>query len=722
MMDAKRAYIDENIVSLLHHWSNTALWTGSLLLLSLCLLDYLITPEKFTLFLIYRLVASSLIFLLYLLNRKKISRMRHHFVTISAAVTASSAIALMIASFGGHQSIYFVGMILLIIYILALTPLNVKMTVVAAIIIYLIYLVPILLYDTITNRIFFINANAFIISVIFAVLVLRILMHQRFVNELSLQYDLDQQKKQLEVYSRQLEDMVQKRTQELQKSEQWHRALFENATDGIVVLDKNGIIINVNNKTCEMHGYTRDSLIGTSIWLLEAESNRDISLDRMKRLLDGESLVFEAVQQKKDGAPIPLEISSTAITIGEEQFVQSFYRDITEKKKLQEHLLQSQKMESVGVLAGGIAHDFNNILTAILGHTEIVRLFPSLDAKSLRSLQIIEDASRKAGAMITKLLGFARRTNVEILPINVNDVVNETCKLLERVLDKNITLQLELADHLPVIRGDFNQLEQVIMNLVVNAKDAMPQGGRVLLSTQCKEITSKTNDIPSYISKGAYVQLSVSDTGDGIPDHLLQKIFEPFFTTKERGKGTGLGLSMCYGAIMEHKGYITVQSQIGHGSTFSILLPVSRTAASTTNKKLPAPPKGTETILIVDDEDDILTAVQETLIANGYKVLTASDCVSGVEKFVKMQNDIALVITDMVMPKIDGKEFMRQLRAINPKIRLLAISGYMKYVAEKDDIKNTAWFLQKPFEYREFLSKVRQILDSPSHNPRRIDD
>ncbi len=713
----KDEYISSNIVKLLHYWSNYAIALGALVILSLCILDYFVTPENFARFLFYRIIAGTLIFILFLFNRKEASRRKHHLLTILAAVVVSGMVSIMIAHFGGHRSPYFAGMILAAIFCIGLIPLGLHVSALILVIVYSLYLVPILIYDTITDWPFFINANLFILYCSFALIYLRYIMHLRYVRELSLQYDIEQQKKQLETYSHQLENMVQERTRELQKSEQQLRALFENATDGISVSDKNGTIVNVNNRICEMHGYSREDMIGTSVWRLEAENKPSVVQERMARLLAGESLVFETVRIKKDGTALPLEITSKAVPIGDELLIQFFYRDLTEKKKLQSHLLQSQKMESIGVLAGGIAHDFNNILTAILGHTEIVRLFPSLDAKSLRSLQVIEDVSRKAGAMINKLLGFARRSNYEILPVNINDIVSDSAKLLERVLDKNISLELKLSDSLPLVRGDFNQLEQVVMNLVVNARDAMPQGGRIVLTTAFMQVTGNTPDIPPYVLPGEYVQMSVADSGVGIPDHLVQKIFEPFFTTKERGKGTGLGLSMCYGAIMEHKGYITVQSGSGIGSTFKVLLPVLRAAAAPEAKPLFVPQKGTETILVVDDEEDILSAIQETLTAHGYKVLAANDPALGLEVFKRMPREVALVITDMVMPKIDGKELMNQLRAVNPEIRILAISGYMKYVAEKDEISATAWFLQKPFESRDLLMQIRLILDSYSHNP-----
>jgi PAS domain S-box-containing protein len=717
---SKEEYIKSEIDKGVQFWLGWTLFSAALFFIIIALLDYVSTPENFNDFIKIRLIGALLCVFLSILNRKKVDRKYQLYLVYITLIVCGIIIEYMILRFGGHSSTYYAGFFLVALYGIGFVPLDLKHSLSFAFLALLIYAIPILIFDSSINLSYFITPLFFLISTFSSLIIWRAVSQKRLMSELGLQYDLDQQKKRLEAYSHQLEDMVQERTKDLQKSEQQQRALFDYATDGIVVMDRDGIIVNVNNKTCEMHGYSKEELIGISIWQLEAESDPDISQDRMKRILAGESVVFETTQLKKDGTHIPLEISSKAVAVGDVLLIQSFYRDLTEKKRLQSHLIQSQKMESIGMLAGGIAHDFNNVLTAILGHTEIVRLFPSLDAKSLRSLQVIEDAARKAGSTITKLLGFARRSNVEILPINLNDVVHDTLKMLERALEKNINFELKLEEHLPVVKGDFSQLEQVIMNLIVNAKDAMPKGGSIVLATTYRETTKDMPDIPHYVRPGKYVQLSVTDTGTGIPDDIAQKIFDPFFTTKERGKGTGLGLSMCYGTMMEHKGYITVQSQVGSGSTFTILLPVASAAAPSAPKQAPAPTKGSETILVVDDEDDILSAVQETLTASGYKVLTANDPTLGLDVFKKMPRDIALVITDMVMPKMDGKELMEQLRKINPEIKMLAISGYMKAVAEKSDIKNTAWFLQKPFESRNLLVQIRRILDSRSHNPSRI--
>ncbi len=480
-------------------------------------------------------------------------------------------------------------------------------------------------------------------------------------------------------------------------------------------MDRHGIIVNANDRACEMHGFTREALVGAHIKLLAADGDKNNMLERMRRILDGESLVFEAANNKKDGSTVNVEVSSKAINIGNELFVQSFYRDITEKKKFQEHLMQSQKMESVGVLAGGIAHDFNNILTAILGHTDLIRRFAVLDEKATRSLNVIEDASRRAGRMISKLLGFARKSKYERTPINLNDVVYETIKLLEQVIDKSINLSVELDNRLPLIQGDVNQMEQVIMNFIVNARDAMPKtGGRIVIHTQSRTVVKSMPDVPPYVPPGEYVQISVSDTGAGIPEDIVNKIFEPFFTTKEQGKGTGLGLSMVYGAVKDHEGYLSVQSTLGVGSVFSVFLPAAAPASVAGAKGALKQASGKETLLIVDDEQDVLDIMRDALESSGYKVFATSDSTVAMDLYRRIFHEVALVISDIVMPGIDGKELIRQIKAINPDVKVLAVSGYTRYVAEKDEIKEIDGFLQKPFESYYLLSVVRRILDTKS--------
>ncbi len=708
---SKQEYLERESEKITQFWLGRVLVLGAATFFFLSILDYVATRENFTRFLFYRIIIILSLLALYFLNKIRINKFFQSAITILGTTASALILEMMILAYGGHVSSYYAGLNLLIICLLAFVPLSLPVSIMGIVIVYSIYIIPILMFDTITNYPVFFTNNAFMLATFAIAVTLRVLSQKRMMSELSLQYDVESEKDLLQNYSTQLEDLVAERTKELNKSEQWHRSLFENATDGIMVLDKNGIIVNANEKACEMHGFERNALIGTNIKLLEEGGNKEKAIERTKRIINGESLVFETVHNKKDGTPIFLEISSKAIAIGDDLFIHSFYRDVTEKKKLQEHLFQSQKMDSIGVLAGGIAHDFNNILTAILGHTEIIRKTAVLDVKATNSLGVIEDASRRAGRMIAKLLGFARKSKLEIVPLNLNDVVYDTIKLVERLLDRNIEMSVELDSHLPYIQGDINHIEQIVMNLIVNARDAMPQGGKLIIKTTLVGVSQGMRDIPNYIIPGEYILMSVSDTGTGIPENVLNKIFEPFFTTKERGKGTGLGLSMVYGAVKEHKGYITVQSELGRGTTFNIFLPAVRMEVREVKQAKETALDGNETLLIVDDESVVLKSMMETLTSHGYKVIASGDSTNALSIFKKISEEISLVVTDIGMPTMDGKELIKQIKMIRPEVKILAMSGHVKYIADKDGIREIDGFLKKPFDHPYLLSVVRRILD-----------
>jgi two-component system cell cycle sensor histidine kinase/response regulator CckA len=707
----KNKYIEQETLKLIKFWSSFALIAGALIIILMSTLDYFVTPENFSKFLFYRLTCAFLMAILHLINRQTKNKHFQYAIIISAGILTSAMLELMILSFGGHQSTYYAGIMITIIFILGVIPIPFILSLIVVSVAYAIYLFPILLFDNITNMQIFINNNSFLVATFSIALIWRFLSQKSLINELSLQYELDKDKHELETYSTKLEELVQDRTKELTISEQRFRALFDNANDGVVVLDKNGIIINMNNKFCEMHGFDKEALIGTHFRLLEVEDNKDEKKERLKRILNGEPLVFETEHYKRDGTNILLEVSSKGISIGGDLYVQSFHRDITEKKAIQEQLIQSQKMESIGALAGGIAHNFNNLLTAILGYAELLQEYSDLDAESKQRVNNIESSARKAGVLVSKLLSFSRRERFEILPLNLNDVINDSVKLLEGVLDKRIGLKTNLSEGMPTIEGDPNQLEQVIMNLIVNAKDAMPDGGLITITTSTIEVRKGTLDIPAYIMPGRYVLLTISDTGCGIPNEIINRIFDPFFTTKEKGKGTGLGLATVYGIINNHKGYITVQSEIDKGSTFDVFLPVSDKVAFKAIKPKLFSVSGHENILLVDDEEEVLNFIKDILETHGYNVIPASNPLAAVDIFKNFAADIHLVIADIIMPLMQGKELIQNLKTIKPDIKIIAVSGYSDEVITKDKMMIDE-FIGKPFEVYKMLSTVRRLLDT----------
>lgn len=710
MESEKEQYLKSYLEKLTHSWTGISALSGAILFLLIGVLDYIVTPENFDRFILYRLIVSSILIAVYFLNRRKISLYFQYSLLIVGAISSAIAIELMILSFGGHQSPYYAGMTLLIICVLGILPLNLPLSFFVGFSIYSIYLFPTLIFDEITNASIFISNNAFMISIFMIAFVWRFLSHKRLMSELSLQYDIGQQKHQLETYSTQLEELVQERTKELAISEKWHRSIFDNATDGIIVLDKSGEITNVNRRACELHGFDRTSLIGVNIQLLAARDERDRYGERIEKILAGETLSFETEHYKKDSSSVILEISAKALDIGGEPSLLLFTRDITEKKKIQEQLMHSQKMESVGSLAGGIAHNFNNFLTAILGYSELLLEFSSLDTDSKERVRHIESSARKAGVMVSKLLSFARREAHEVFPLNLNDVVNDSVRLFEGVISKRIGLKVELFNPIPTIEGDPNQLEQVIMNLMVNARDAMPDGGLITVRTSVADVGTRIMNIPAHLNAGRYAVLTISDTGCGIPKDIINRIFDPFFTTKEKGKGTGLGLASVYGIVKDHKGYVSVRSEVGKGTSFDVYFPAAGKIVRSIAKPEPPAVKGNENILLVDDDRDVLNFTRDILEAHGYAVVPVNNALTAIETFKNISGNIQLVITDIVMPLMEGDELIMNLKKIKPDIRIIVVSGYISEAVNKENLADA--FIRKPFEGIELLSSIRKLLDT----------
>ncbi len=711
----KEKYIQQELLRATQSFTGLLLLAGGLTILSLSILDYFVTPENFKIFLIYRVIAFSLFVALFLIF-KRVNKFPLIFIILATSIV-SIMVELMILSFGGHQSIYYAGMIIVFIYLFGLLPISLKTSLLIASIIYGTYLLPILAFDKITNWRIFINNNIFLLATLTSTLVWRDINYKIHLKKLSLEYDLSQDKEKLEMYSKNLEDLVRERTRELAISETWHRSIFDNATDGIIVLDKKQNIVNVNRKTCELHGFERDALIGIHIDLLESKGDNENREERLSMILNGETLIYETEHYKKDGEKILLEISSKSLEIEGETYIQSFCRDITEKKKIQEQLMHSQKMESVGALAGGIAHNFNNILTAILGYSELLLEFSELDDTSKHRVRNIESAARKAGVMVSKLLSFSRRDSHEVLPLNLNDIVNDSAKLFEGVLDKRIGLRINLCENMHVIEGDPNQLEQVVMNLVVNARDAMPDGGLITIKTGVIEIGRNSFiNTPAYIKAGKYILMSVSDTGCGIPAEIRDRIFDPFFTTKEKGKGTGLGLASVYGIVKDHKGYISFQSEVDKGTTFEIYLPVSERIVPLLAMSKTFSIEGSESILLIDDDKDVMNLIRDMLESHGYTVMPFNNPLNAVEIFKNQSSRIQLVITDIMMPLMEGGELIKSLRQVKPDIKIIAISGYTdtNIINNKEIIVDA--FMKKPFEKLEMLSTVRRLIDTGIRN------
>lgn len=395
----------------------------------------------------------------------------------------------------------------------------------------------------------------------------------------------------------------------------------------------------------------------------------------------------------------------------EEALKESEKKAEEERRKLEEQLFQAQKMESIGRLAGGVAHDFNNILTSIMGYAELLKLkFSNTSGREKKAADIIIQSSERASDLTQQLLAFARGGKYNPVAMIVNDLIKQTINVSEKIFEKNIEVKYDLEEKLKPIEADRNQLDQVLTNIIINAKDAMPNGGELIFKTANVFLDEKYTTKFQELKPGNYVEISITDTGIGMPRSVKDRIFEPFFTTKGAGCGTGLGLATVYGIIKNHKGHITCASQPGKGTTFTLYLPATEKeiiAEENETKVI----KGEETILLVDDEKYVRDVAKRQLQRLGYKALTASDGIEAVDIYKKKKKKIDLVLLDMVMPNLAGKETYLELKNINPDIKVVLISGFSQNDKATETLKEGALaFLQKPFKLYELSKVLAEVL------------
>ncbi|HUL42744.1 MAG TPA: ATP-binding protein, partial [Bacteroidota bacterium] len=426
--------------------------------------------------------------------------------------------------------------------------------------------------------------------------------------------------------------------------------------------------------------------------------------------IDGE------VMWRRDGSALPVEYSSSPIVDnGKIQGAVVAFMDVTERRMLQQQLMQTQKIESIGRLAGGIAHDFNNILTIIVGHASILKRLPPDSPKRPESVVAVEKAAQRGAGLVRQLLTFARKTDVMLESVRLNEVIAEVAKLINETFPKTIIIAMRLESNLPPIHADANQLHQVLVNLCVNARDAMPEGGTLSIGTSQVPL-EKVRSKYSAASASEYVEISVTDSGTGMDEQTLNRIFEPFFTTKEVGKGTGLGLAVVFGIVETHKGFIGVESAVGKGTTFHLYFPVqSRTVEerAATEAELVDIPGGSETILVVEDEQMLRELLFGTLTGKGYNVLLAEDGQEMISQYVTHQERISLVISDMGLPKVGGYEAFKKIRSVDPSAKVVLASGYLEPNVKSEILRSGARdFIQKPYSPEEVLKKVREIIDT----------
>jgi PAS domain S-box-containing protein len=495
------------------------------------------------------------------------------------------------------------------------------------------------------------------------------------------------------------------------KSEKMVIALLESASQAIISIDRTGRIVLVNHRAEEMFNYTREELLGAHIELLLPESKRgghgrqrDEYFNRPRVRPMG--IGMDLAGRRRDGTEFPVEVSLSNIETEEGLFGIAFVSDISQRKQLEEQLVHAQKMEAVGRLAGGVAHDFNNMLTVISGYTRMILDELSAVDPLREYADEIGKAADRAGAITNQLLAFSRRQVIQPRVINVNTVVGQTEKMLRRLLGEDIQLTLNLRGDVGNIKADPNQIEQAIVNLAVNARDAMPAGGHIAIETENVHLDEDYAKTHLGVKAGDFVMITMTDTGHGMDANTRQHIFEPFFTTKERGKGTGLGLATVYGMVKQSGGDIWVYSEPNKGTTFKLYFP--RAAESVSDIRAGAAehvtPRGNETVLVVEDEKPVRDLTVRMLRQLGYSVLSAASGAEAMEISKSFSGKISLLLTDVVMPQMSGRQVADALLATRPDLKVLYLSGYTEDTVIHHGVESGVEFLPKPFS-REALSK-----------------
>ncbi|MBI5214394.1 MAG: PAS domain S-box protein [Ignavibacteriae bacterium] len=505
--------------------------------------------------------------------------------------------------------------------------------------------------------------------------------------------------------------------EQIKQSERLYADLYEQSPDMYHSIDRNGIIVSCNFTESHNLGYTKEEIIGKPLTVLYPPVHHEKIKKNIQKMMEGEILrgVEEQVQ-RKDGTLIEVSLNTSVVlnSDGKPVSIRMVLRDITEKKMLEEKILQAQKIDSIGNLAGGIAHDFNNILTSILGSASLMRRRMVIEPQWVKYVDLIETASRRGAALTRQLLTFARKNNPYVRIVDVNEIIDETRRLFEPTIPKSIVIRTVLSPEPVFIEADEGQIQQALLNLCLNARDAMPNGG--MLTVTCKAVTIKEEDVQQFADakSGQFVMLTIVDSGVGIPSNVMNKIFEPFFTTKEQGKGTGLGLAVVYGVVRGHNGYINVDSEVGAGTVFTIYLPRVMNGkqppkAKQTTSKLVG---GTEHILMIEDEATVGEIGVDILRDLGYKVQIARNGMEAIQMLVESRETYHLVVLDMNMPKLGGRSTFEYLRKHHPHIKVLVCSGYSAQMLEDGHFMSSIHgFIQKPYELDDFAMTIRSVLD-----------
>ncbi len=509
-----------------------------------------------------------------------------------------------------------------------------------------------------------------------------------------------------------LEADLEASTGALRESEKKFRLLFHEQPDALFVEDENGVVVDANAAAAALHGVEREALIGRKVVDLCPPEQRETVLRDFPRLFSGELKDFEGYSLSADRRSVPVQVRASRIHYMGRPAILLQVRDITETKRLEAELRQAQKMEAVGRLAGGIAHDFNNLLTSILGFSHLLLDHLGPGQPGHNELQEIIRAGERAAELTRQLLAFGRKQVVQKSQLDLNDIVHEMHRILRRTLGEDIELVCQLGMDLHPVEADMVQMSQIIMNLAVNARDAMPAGGKLTLQTSNVYLDDLYCRALVDVKPGAYVRMVIRDNGSGMTEQTRAHLFEPFFTTKDPGKGTGLGLSTVYGIVKQSGGHIEVDSAVGAGTEFRIYFPAMPSETLSASMREPVLPHETETVLLVESESGVRELTLRVLVSLGYTVLAARDGTEAWDRYGHFPGVIALVLADIASPQTGGLEFVQKLREVRDDFGVLLTSGFFddRLGQLKNDSGRTDLLL-KPYSREQLALKVREMLD-----------
>jgi PAS domain S-box-containing protein len=510
------------------------------------------------------------------------------------------------------------------------------------------------------------------------------------------------------------------------KQHERYQKLVETMNDGLGIVNPHLQIIFANNALCRMTGYSAEEIQQKTVIDLLDDANQQQLESEVANWTEKDRHVFEIDWIAKNGELISTIVSPKPVYDDEGEFAGflGIVTDVTDLKKAQAEkelaqaqLLQAQKMEAIGMLAGGVAHDFNNYLTTIIGSVDLIGIKKNLPENLKKHIAQIKNAAELSAALTRQLLAFGRRQMLEKASVNLNAIVENIRKMLERLIGENIHLTTRLTPDLKLINADFGQMEQIVMNLAVNARDAMPEGGRIHLKTENVVIDEKYCHQSTYAAPGEFVRLIVEDSGAGMDREMMDKIFDPFFSTKGPGHGTGLGLSVVYGVVKQHQGWINVYSEPGHGTTFKIYLPASQeTPQPSACETIPQKPESLidqgnhERILLLEDQMEVRELIVTALTESGYIVQEAATIAEARDWMTRAGDEFDLLFTDVILPDGNGIGFAEQVISLNPAIKVLISSGYTEESSRPGVIdRNGFHFLQKPYPLKQLFDILRRI-------------